>query len=241
MADYRNHRQFTLRCIKASITPVSCKLKTPPSFRSSKSYQIIHKAEKQLLYECIRNINGILAMLDKQRTDQYSKFKGILSNQTTNRDPISVSDTPCDQILDRARLFINRIKEHRHDKIKARQQNKFEWLFFKIHGCHHNLSRHHQVFDNINPNSNNLGNHPNVPTGSSPRPSTPSNTSTPATSTANNQPTTANPNNTNSNPNNPSQATDHMAKWVINLSRAPLTNDQLTLLQKGPNFPITPK
>ena len=30
MADYRNHRQFTLRCIKASITPVSCKLKAPP-------------------------------------------------------------------------------------------------------------------------------------------------------------------------------------------------------------------
>ena len=32
-----------------------------------------------------------------------------------------------------------------------------------------------------------------------------------------------------------------MSKWVINLSRAPLTNDQLSLLQKGPNFAITPK
>ena len=30
MADYRNHRRFKLKCIKASITPVSCKLKTPP-------------------------------------------------------------------------------------------------------------------------------------------------------------------------------------------------------------------
>ena len=29
MADYRNHRRFTLKCIKASITPVSCKLKAP--------------------------------------------------------------------------------------------------------------------------------------------------------------------------------------------------------------------
>ena len=29
MADYRNHRRFTLKCIKASITPVSCKLKPP--------------------------------------------------------------------------------------------------------------------------------------------------------------------------------------------------------------------
>ena len=26
MADYRNHRRFMLKCIKASITPVSCKL-----------------------------------------------------------------------------------------------------------------------------------------------------------------------------------------------------------------------
>ena len=29
MADYRNHRRFTLKCIKTSITPVSCKLKAP--------------------------------------------------------------------------------------------------------------------------------------------------------------------------------------------------------------------
>ena len=69
MADYRNHRRFMLKCIKASITPVSCKLKNPFSYKSKKSYDIIHKAEKQLLYECIRNINNILAMLDKQRED----------------------------------------------------------------------------------------------------------------------------------------------------------------------------
>ena len=69
-----------LKCIKASITPVSCKLKNPLSYKSKKSYQIIHKAEKQLLYECIRNINNILATLDKQREDQYKKFKDTLSN-----------------------------------------------------------------------------------------------------------------------------------------------------------------
>ena len=47
MAPYRNHRRFTIRCIKASITPVSCKLKNP--LKSKKSYNIIHKVEKQLL------------------------------------------------------------------------------------------------------------------------------------------------------------------------------------------------
>ena len=74
MADYRNHRRFMLKCIKASITPVSCKLKNPLSFKTKRSYQIIHKVEKQLLYEYIRNISGILAMLDKQREEQYIKF-----------------------------------------------------------------------------------------------------------------------------------------------------------------------
>ena len=58
MADYRNHRRFMLRCMKASITPVSCKLKSP--LKTKKSYNIIHKAEKQLLYEQVRNINNIL-------------------------------------------------------------------------------------------------------------------------------------------------------------------------------------
>ena len=94
MADYRNHRRFMLRCIKASITPVSCNSKSP-SFRYSKSYQIIHKAEKQLLFECIRNINGILAMLDKT----VFRFKESLNNSSTNTALNSVSDTPLDQVL----------------------------------------------------------------------------------------------------------------------------------------------
>ena len=74
-----------LKCIKSSITPVSCKLKNPLSYKSSRSYQIIHKAEKQLLYERIRNMNSIPATLDKQREDQYKKFKAIISN-TNNQD-----------------------------------------------------------------------------------------------------------------------------------------------------------
>ena len=248
MADYRNHRRFMLKCIKASLTPVSCKLKMAPSFRSSKSYQIIHKAEKQLLYEHIRNINGILAMLDKQRAEQYNKFKESLSNQTTNTVQISVSDLPLDQVLDRARLFINRIKEHRHDKIKTKQQDKFEQLYFKRYGCHHNLTRHNQCFDHINHNSNSLSRQPIMPSCISPRSSTSSTTSsvaatsmapTPSTRATATLPTQGNP--TISNANNPHTCRDHTDKWVINLSQTPLTTNQLSLLQKGPNFAITPK
>ena len=61
-------------------------------------------------------------MLYKQRVEQYSKFKESLSNSTTNTAPTSVSDTPRDQVLDRARLLINKIKEHWHNKLK--QNNK---------------------------------------------------------------------------------------------------------------------
>ena len=119
MADYRNHRRFTIKCIKASITPISCKLKNPLS--SSRSYQIIHKAEKQLLYERIRNINSILATQDKQREIQYQKFKDTLVQNNADHE----------QYLDRSRTFINKIKEHRHDKIKKKHINKFESLYFK--------------------------------------------------------------------------------------------------------------
>ena len=37
------------------------------------------------------------------------------------------------------------------------------------------------------------------------------------------------------------KSTNHTNKWVINLSKTPFTTEQLSLLQKGPNFAITPK
>ena len=58
ISDYQNHRRFTLRYIKADITPISCKLKNP--VKTLKSHHIIHRAEKQLLHERVRNINNIL-------------------------------------------------------------------------------------------------------------------------------------------------------------------------------------
>ena len=30
MVDHRNHRRFTFRCIRAGITPLSCKIRNPP-------------------------------------------------------------------------------------------------------------------------------------------------------------------------------------------------------------------
>ena len=138
-----------LRCIKASITPVSCKLKNP--LKTKKSYNIIHKAEKQLLYEQVRNINIIQESLNKQRETQYSKFKDMLFNSNQH-----VQDPDLD--LERSRLFINRIKDHRHNKIKEQHINKFERLYFNCHGYLHNLNRHAVNLDNID-HQNTLSSH----------------------------------------------------------------------------------
>ena len=58
--------------------------------------------------------------------------------------------------------FINEIKEHRHSKIKAKYINKFEHLYFKRFGYHHNLNRHMQNVDNIDQDYT-LSRHQNVP------------------------------------------------------------------------------
>ena len=123
-------------------------------------------------------------MLDKQKQDQYIKFKdSIFYHNHANTAHISVSDpvhdpdSDPDTVLDRARAFINKIKEHRHDKIKTKQINKFQRLYYKIHGYHHNLTRHNHLFDNTDHNSSILSSQPNVPSSISPRFSTTSTTS----------------------------------------------------------------
>ena len=78
-------------------------------------------------------------MLDKQKQDQYNKFKdSIFGLNQAKTVLISVSEPVQDQdpdtILDRARLFIHRIKDHQHEKIKTKQIDKFERLYYKIHG-----------------------------------------------------------------------------------------------------------
>ena len=192
-------------------------------------------------------------MLDKQKQDQYSKFKdSIFGMNQTNTAQISVSepsqDLDPDTILDRARLFIHRIKDHCYKKIKAKQINKFEQLYYKIHGCHHNITRHNHLFDNIDHNNSSLSGQPNVPSSISPRSSTTSISSNvpatprpPTSSTSQTSTLTTQGISTSGNPPNPHTCRDQSDKWVINLSNTPLTSEQLSLLQKGSNFAITPK
>ena len=77
MVDHRNHRRFTLRCIRVGIIPVSCKIKN--LLKTSRSYKIINKAEKQLLYERVRNLNNILYMYKHKRANCHSQLRNLIS------------------------------------------------------------------------------------------------------------------------------------------------------------------
>ena len=83
----------------------------------------------------IRNINNILDMFKNNRSHYYSHLKNMINQH--------------DQDINKCILFINKIKEHRHSKIKEKQINKFKRLYFKRYGYQHNLNRQMQNFNNI--------------------------------------------------------------------------------------------
>ena len=60
MADFKNHRCFSLRCLSKGIILTSVKLKT--NIKTPKAKYIIRKAEISLLNERIRSINNSIAM-----------------------------------------------------------------------------------------------------------------------------------------------------------------------------------
>ena len=79
MSDFRNHQRFTIKCLKNDIVPVSVRLKT--NIRTSKGLEIIRRAEKQLLNECIRTINNQLEMFMIKRDTCINKLKNIVRDQ----------------------------------------------------------------------------------------------------------------------------------------------------------------
>ena len=77
MAHFGNHQRSILRCLDYGFILVSCKLKSP--IRIPNSYRIIKRAEKQLMYNKVRNINYILYMLKMKRDTCKNKLTTILS------------------------------------------------------------------------------------------------------------------------------------------------------------------
>ena len=110
MANYQNHRRFTIKCLKRDIIPVSIKLRT--SLYTRKASQIVKKAEKQLLNECIRSINNTIEINMFRRNAYFQQLETVLDQGT----------------LQECTSFIRKIRECRHRKVKERQIRKFHTL-----------------------------------------------------------------------------------------------------------------
>ena len=119
MADFQNHRRFSLRCLKRDVIPVSIRLKT--NIKTIRGLEIIRKTERKLLNECIRSINNSLEL--------YMYERGSIIQQLEERLGQS-------NLLEECQDFINRVIECRHQRVMTRQKRKFELLCqCKTGGC----------------------------------------------------------------------------------------------------------
>ena len=113
MADFQNHRCFTLRCLDEEVVPVSIKLKS--QVKTPKGFQIIRKAEIALLNERIRSINNTISML----SSEFDTCMRRLKEKIKEEDLIRCID------------FIKKSKEARHLKTISRQKDKLKILISK--------------------------------------------------------------------------------------------------------------
>ena len=96
MADFSNHRRFSLRCLSKGLIPVSVRLKS--NIKTPKGRQIIKKAELALLNERVRSINNSIAMFTMRRDTCMKQLKDNIDKET----------------MDRCLRFIKEKREKRH-------------------------------------------------------------------------------------------------------------------------------
>ena len=108
MADFKNHRQFSLRCLSNDVIPVSIRLKS--NIKTPKGKEIIRKTEKALLNERIHSINNSIYMFRLQLDTCISELVKIIK----------------DQDLRKCQEFIETRREARHYKTMVRQKQKLE-------------------------------------------------------------------------------------------------------------------
>ena len=132
MAEFKNHRRFTLRCLSKGLIPVSIKLKT--KVQTPKGNKILRKAERMLMNERVRNINNTIIMFNCQADTCINQLESIL-----NQD-----------VMEKCHEYINNTRETRHLKTMMRQIKKFEKLLTKT-GGHSNIQSGR---DGINKDSN---------------------------------------------------------------------------------------
>ena len=108
MADFKNHRWFSLRCPSNDVIPVSIRLKS--NIKTPKGKEIIRRTEKALLNERIRSINNSIYMFSLQ----LDTCKIGLAKKIKEEDLRNCQD------------FIETRKEARHYKTMIRQKQKLE-------------------------------------------------------------------------------------------------------------------
>ena len=113
MADFHNHRRFSLRCLSSDLIPVSIRLKC--NIRTPKSCSIIRRAEGSLLNERIRSINNTITMLELQWDTCINKPASIINKE----------------IMEECTKFIKFRREARHNKTLERQTAKYNCLCHK--------------------------------------------------------------------------------------------------------------
>ena len=75
MAEFQNHRQFSLRCLSKDIIPTSVRLKS--TIRTPKAKYIIKRAKRALLNERIRSINNMITMFKNLRDTYINQLEVI--------------------------------------------------------------------------------------------------------------------------------------------------------------------
>ena len=108
MSDFRNNQRFTIKCLKNDIVPVSVRLKT--NIKTAKGLEIIKRAEKQLLNECVRSINSQLGMFMFKRDTCIKKLKEVIREQNLIQE--------CEELM-------KKVVESRHVRVLERQKSKF--------------------------------------------------------------------------------------------------------------------
>ena len=110
VVDFKNHRQFSLRCLNKGIILTSVKLKT--NIKTPKAKCIIKKAEISLLNERIRLINNSIAM-----------FEIIIDTCKNQLESLTDEAT-----MEECHRYMERRREQRHQKTKERHLSKFSRL-----------------------------------------------------------------------------------------------------------------
>ena len=103
---------------------VSIKLKPSNSKHkiSTSARKIIERAERQLMQNRVRGINKVIEASDNNRDNNKASLAPLVSSTE----------------LDRCGKFIDKVREERYNKVRARQVRKFQILYSKSKQNHNN-------------------------------------------------------------------------------------------------------